>query len=68
MSSLKEIRKRLASIKSIQQLTKAMEMVAASRLHFAQIKAKQAQPYVAKIKHILNQLNASVPDIQHPLF
>ncbi len=68
MSTLREIRKRLHSIKSIQQLTRAMEMVAASRLHHAHAKAKQAQPYISKIKEISEQLSSILTDFTHPFF
>ncbi|MBA2368753.1 MAG: ATP synthase F1 subunit gamma [Candidatus Protochlamydia sp.] len=67
MTSLREIRKRLNSVKTIQQLTKAMEMVAASRLHHVQLKIKQSRPFVAKIKKILDNLSQSVTDFTHPL-
>ncbi|KIC71753.1 MULTISPECIES: ATP synthase F1 subunit gamma [Candidatus Protochlamydia] len=67
MASLREIRKRLQSIQNIQQLTKAMEMVAASRLHQVQIKVKQAKPYVVKLSEILDRLSQITQDIKHPL-
>ncbi|MCE2982126.1 MAG: ATP synthase F1 subunit gamma [Parachlamydia sp.] len=67
MTSLRDIRRRLNSIKNIQQLTKAMEMVAASRLHQVQQKIRHARPYVAKIKEILDDLNGSSLEFTHPL-
>ncbi len=68
MVSLRDIRKRLQSIQNIQQLTKAMEMVAASRLHHVQMKVKQSRPYVNKIKDILDQLSqVASTDYCHPL-
>ncbi len=68
MASLRDIRKRLQSIQNIQQLTKAMEMVAASRLHHVQMKVKQSRPYVNKIKEILDQLSqVASTDYCHPL-
>src|SRR5262245_18042058 len=68
MSTLREIRARLQSIKNIQQLTKAMEMVAASRLHYAHLKAKQAQPYISKIQEITTLLSSAATDFVHPFF
>ncbi len=68
MASLRDIRKRLQSIQNIQQLTKAMEMVAASRLQHVQMKVKQSRPYVNKIKEILDQLSqVASTDYCHPL-
>lgn len=68
MASLRDIRKRLQSIQNIQQLTKAMEMVAASRLHHVQMKVKQSRPYANKIKDILDRLSqVASTDYCHPL-
>jgi F-type H+-transporting ATPase subunit gamma len=66
MASLRDIRKRLRSIENIQQLTKAMEMVAASRLHQAQNKIKQTRTYSSKIKEIVNNLISNLTDFSHP--
>lgn len=68
MSTLRAIRKRLHSVQSIQQLTKAMEMVAASRLHHAHVKAKESQPYISKVKEITAHLSALITDFTHPFF
>lgn len=57
MTSLREIRKRLHSIQSTQQLTKAMEMVAASQLYRAQIKAKHTSFYAQQLENIKNRLS-----------
>lgn len=67
MASLREIRKRLHSIQNIQQLTKAVEMVAASHLHRALIALKYSQLYITKIKRILDNLTLSLTDSMHPL-
>ena len=49
MASLKELRRRIRSVKSTQQITKAMEMVAAAKLRRAQARALAARPYAAKL-------------------
>lgn len=67
MSSLREIRKRLRSIQNIKQLTKAMEMVAASHLHQAQARINQTLTYSSKIKEIVDNLVANLIDFSHPL-
>jgi F-type H+-transporting ATPase subunit gamma len=67
MATLRDIRKHLHSVKNIQQLTKAMEMVAASRLHHTQIKTRQSIFYLSKIKEVIDHLNSSLTDFTHPL-
>lgn len=53
MASLKDIRRRIGSVKSIQQVTRAMKMVAAAKLRRAQINMIQARPYANRIQHVL---------------
>ena len=68
MPSLKAIRKRVATVKSTQQITKAMKMVAAAKLRRAQAAALAARPYGEKLEgmvhHLLGRLSA---ESQHPL-
>ena len=56
MASLKDLRRRIRSTKSTQQITKAMEMVAASKLRRAQARAVAARPYAAKLTEMLGKL------------
>lgn len=67
MASTMDIRRRIKSVKSIQQITKAMEMVAAARLRRAQEKANASRPYTAKIREILLNVAGSAQDDVHPL-
>ncbi len=60
MLSLKEVRTRIASVKSTQQITSAMKMVAASKLRKAQNAIIQMRPFAAKLKVILQDLAASL--------
>jgi len=60
MANLKEVRIRIASVKSTQQITSAMKMVAASKLRRAQNAILQMRPYAAKLKEILQNLSASL--------
>jgi len=62
MPNLKEVRTRIASVKSTQQITSAMKMVAASKLRRAQNAIVQLRPYAAKLKEILQNLTASLQD------
>ena len=50
MPGTKEIRSKIASVKSTQKITKAMEMVAASKMRRAQERMKLARPYAAKMR------------------
>lgn len=59
MPSLKEVRSRIQSVSSTQQITKAMKMVAAAKLRRAQEGITQLRPYAAKLEGILNNLNAA---------
>ena len=68
MASLKVIRKRIGSVKSTQQITKAMKMVAAAKLRRAQEAAQQARPYTEKLAGLLGNVAARVDEEHtHPL-
>jgi F-type H+-transporting ATPase subunit gamma len=68
MASLKDIRRRIRATKSMQQIFKAMEMVAAAKLRRAQARAQAASPYSARISAMLTNLSASASELEHPLF
>lgn len=67
MPSLKAIRKRISSVKSTQQITKAMKMVAAAKLRRAQEAAVQARPYSSKLEGMVSHLLQRVDSAAHPL-
>ncbi len=67
MPSARDIRRRIRSVKNIQQITKAMKMVAAARLRRAQERAAASRPYTEKIRGILANVSASMGDTGHPL-
>ena len=56
MASLKELRNRIASVKATQKITRAMQMVAASKLRRAQAAAEAARPYAARMNAVLTNL------------
>jgi F-type H+-transporting ATPase subunit gamma len=58
MPSLKDLRNRIASVKATQKITKAMQMVAASKLRRAQAAAESARPYAARMEAVLANLAA----------
>ena len=60
MPGLKEVRTRIASVKSTQQITSAMKMVSASKLKRAQNAILKLRPYAGKLKEILENLSASL--------
>ena len=67
MPSLLDIRRRVRAVKSTQQITKAMKMVAASRLRRAQERIQHARPYASQMLRVLNSLAARVDPSLHPL-
>jgi len=67
MPSLKDIKKRISSVKNTQQITKAMKMVAAAKLRRAQDAAVAARPYAEKLHNVLSHLAAREEANAHPL-
>src|SRR5688572_26987749 len=67
MPSLLDIRRRVRAVKSTQQITKAMKMVAASRLRRAQERIQHARPYARQMLRVLNSLATRVDPSLHPL-
>ena len=63
MASLKDMRVRLASTKATQKITKAMQMVAASKLRRAQAAAEAARPYAERMDKVLGNIAAAVTDV-----
>jgi len=66
MAGTKEIRNQIASVKSTQKITKAMQMVATSKMRRAQDRMKLARPYAQKIKSVIGNLTHANPDYRHP--
>jgi F-type H+-transporting ATPase subunit gamma len=66
MAGTKEIRVKIASIKSTQKITKAMEMVAASKMRRAQERMRAAQPYSDRIRNVIGHLRLANPNSRHP--
>jgi len=67
MPTLREIRRRIASVQSTQQITKAMKMVAAAKLRRAQENIFAARPYARKMNDLLRHLVTKVDPNLHPL-
>jgi F-type H+-transporting ATPase subunit gamma len=66
MANLKEVRNRIASVNSTQQITKAMKMVSAAKLKRATNAIVQLRPYATKLKEMLANLSASLEDSASP--
>ncbi|MBT7951730.1 MAG: F0F1 ATP synthase subunit gamma [Gammaproteobacteria bacterium] len=62
----KEVRTKIASVKNTQKITKAMEMVAASKMRKAQERMRAARPYAEKIRNVMAHLGAANPEYKHP--
>lgn len=68
MATLREIRTRISSVKSTQQITNAMKMVASAKLRRAQEKILATRPYAYKLQEFVGNLIARVENIDHVLF
>jgi len=66
MAGAKEIRTKIASIKNTQKITKAMEMVAASKMRRAQDRMQATRPYAGKIQNVISHLAHAHPEYHHP--
>ncbi|HME86404.1 MAG TPA: F0F1 ATP synthase subunit gamma [Roseiarcus sp.] len=66
MPSLKDLRNRIASVKSTQKITKAMQMVAVSKLRRAQAAVEAARPYAGRVESVLTNLAGAATDGQGP--
>jgi len=66
MPGSKEIRTKIASIKSTQKITRAMEMVAASKMRRAQERMRRSRPYSDKIHQVISHLAHAHPEYKHP--
>jgi F-type H+-transporting ATPase subunit gamma len=65
MPGTKEIRSKIASVKSTQKITKAMQMVATSKMRRAQERMRQARPYAQKMRNVIGHLTQANPDYRH---
>ena len=66
MPGTKEIRAKIASVKSTQKITKAMQMVATSKMRRAQERMRLARPYAQKMREVIGHLTEANPDYHHP--
>src|ERR671929_1134910 len=62
----KEIRTKIKSVENTKKITKAMEMVAASKMRKAQDRMRHARPYAEKIRNVAAHLSHANPEYRHP--
>lgn len=67
MPNLKDIKRRIRSVKNTQQITKAMKLVSAAKLRRAQTAIQGARPYALKLRDVLNHISARCNQDLHPL-
>ena len=66
MAGMKEIRGKIKSVQNTRKITKAMEMVAASKMRRAQERMRAARPYADKVRDIAAHMSRSNPEYRHP--
>ncbi len=66
MAGSKEIRSKIGSVKNTQKITRAMELVAASKMRKAQDRMKQSKPYAQKIRQMVSHIAKAHSEYQHP--
>ncbi|MGA3249087.1 MAG: F0F1 ATP synthase subunit gamma [Paraburkholderia sp.] len=66
MAGMKEIRGKIKSVQNTRKITKAMEMVAASKMRRAQERMRAARPYADKVRDIAAHMSRSTPEYRHP--
>src|SRR6201982_3653814 len=66
MPGTKEIRAKISSVKSTQKITKAMQMVATSKMRRAQERMRLARPYATRMLEVIGHLTEANPDYRHP--
>jgi F-type H+-transporting ATPase subunit gamma len=62
----KEIRRRIRSVKSTEQITKAMKMVAAARLRKSEGRTAASRPYTDTLREVMNRLGSVAGEVDHP--
>lgn len=67
MAGVRDIRRRIRSVRNMQQITKAMKMVSAAKLRKAQQKLTAARPYARQLQGVLERLSQAPVDTVHPL-
>src|SRR5574340_1540382 len=67
MAALKDIKRKVVAVQKTKQITKAMNMVAASKFKASQVRMENFRPYALKFMEVLNSLSMRVENVVHPL-
>lgn len=67
MPSTREIRQRIRAVKNIQQITRAMDMIASARLRRVQKRALEGRPFAERLAEVLSEIIPAAGDVSHPL-
>ncbi|PYI83772.1 MAG: F0F1 ATP synthase subunit gamma, partial [Verrucomicrobia bacterium] len=67
MATTRDLRRRIRSIRNTSQITKAMQMVAASKMRKAQLAALAGRPYATLMNEVLAEVTTNAGDFMHPL-
>ena len=67
MASLRDIRRRIGSVKNTRKITRAMKLVAGAKMRKAEQAARAAQPYQDTLRSVLGRVIAAEDSIEHPL-
>ena len=67
MASLRDTRRRIASVKNTRQITRAMKLVAGAKLRRATDAATAAKPYQQTLSRVLSRVVANAGEVEHPL-
>jgi F-type H+-transporting ATPase subunit gamma len=67
MAQIREIKKRMVAVGTIQRITKTMQMIATAKFTAAVARAKATKPYTQKVRQLVGEVAAAAGDVQHPL-
>ncbi len=67
MAQIREIKKRMTAVKTIQRITKTMQMIATAKFTAALSRAKATAPYTGKVRQLVAEVAAAAGDVDHPL-
>ena len=67
MAQLREIKKRMGAVKTIQRITKTMQMIATAKFTASLARAKNSRPYTDTIRGLVSQVAAQAGETRHPL-
>ena len=67
MARTREIKKRITAVRTIERITKTMQMIATAKFTSALHSAKRTQPYAEKVRQLVGEVSAAAGDIEHPL-